>query len=240
VVRFHGLLALILLLQSFAFGTEESPNWQQLLKISDRGLPTLSTSSSSTAPTELRAESSLREALATQLVRGKIENLLQIQVIQKLRAALQEKFTFQNSSAHQLAKELDQLNNIELFSSESQTKANSSSQSCQIKAGVDFRNSTSKIEYVEKDLEVGIYHNRTLTAIAGAEPITQNLTFRLNKTWQNYRLRASFDFPLAMPSYRASIAHDFSATVSSSITAQAPARGTQLARRIDLRVAFSF
>lgn len=267
MVRLVKLLALGLFFQGSVFGTDwgsvhpgrragvplpthlwnrpktevlTSKSWSNIFRISANGLSELPIPKQDKPVVEARNEWTFRQTIATQMLRGKIENVLRTQVLEPARFFFNQQFSHQSPLVQSFESKLNQFNEIELFQSEAPIQGRTSNKSYRVKAGLDLRNSSSRIEYLDEDLEMGLYHTRTLTAITGGESLTQNLLFRVNKRWDTYKLRATFDFPIALPSYRASISHDFSATISSTLSAQAPARGTQLARRVDLRLAFSF
>ena len=113
-------------------------------------------------------------------------------------------------------------------------------QSGRLLLGWNLRESSSKLEYRENHFNVGVYHSRTLSAITGQESFTEALAFQLNTQWDDEKMRASIQLPWNFPYYSFSVTKEFSADFSSSLTTQAAAQGSRLARKLELKVVLTF
>ncbi len=266
MLRVIGLLIIALLFQGLALGEsthypiKKSPGiplspllWNgpsplntsetwiaQIFHTSERALPPISTPQAHNSVSEIKIETQNRKDLAHKVLRERMDNFAKAEIIERLNSYLIKSGKFNSTAITNLQDKMEKIKDIELFSSGEKTHSLSKKTSYTVKMGFDFRNSHSKLEYVEKDLELGLYHSRTLSTLTGRESFTQNLSLRLNKKWEERNLKASFDLPLTMPYYTASLSQDLSTSVSSSISAQAPLRGTNLARKFEIRIAFLF
>lgn len=149
-----------------------------------------------------------------------------------------------------LQEKLDKLGDVTLASNNastgssspvsSSTTSNATQSSGRFTVGWNLRNDLSKLEYKDESLSVGLYQPRTLNAIRGVERFEQTLTFNLNKRWEEEKMTASFQMPWSMPYYQATVTKDFSTTITSAVSAQAPLKGTQIARKFEIKIALIF
>jgi hypothetical protein len=177
----------------------------------------------------LKTETSNRNNLANRVLRGRLDHFLKTQLAQCNRSELSL-----------VQKKIETANDVALFSSEAQNPSSNKKTFSTLKVGFDIRNEHSKIEYLEEDLEVGLYHSRTLSALSGKEPFSDNLNVSLNKKWDEHKLKASLNFPFSLPYYTASLSRDFSASFSSTLSAQAPLKGTDQGKKVELKISFLF
>ena len=179
-----------------------------------------------------------RNRIATQFIRDRVETLFKNQA-NILFSSYVHKFTIgQFPLVKTFEEKLAQADNIPLF--ESSTIDGSQKKSCSVRVGVNLKNSNSKLEYSDETMAVGLYHHRTLSAVFGQEPLTENLIFRANKRWQEQQLKASIDIPVTAPYYRASLSQELSRSVSSTLSAQAPLRDSQTIKKLEINFAFVF
>lgn len=178
---------------------------------------------------DLKTETSNRNHLANRVLRGRMDHFLKTQMAQCNRPDFDL-----------VQKKIDKVNDVELFSSDSQNPSSDKKTFSTLKVGIDLRNEHSKIEYLEEDFELGLYHSRTLSALSGKEPFSDNLRVSLNKKWEEQKLKAYLNFPFSLPYYMASISRDFSASFSSTLSAQAPLKGTDQAKKVELKFSFLF
>lgn len=179
-----------------------------------------------------------RNRIATQFIRDRVETLFKNQASIWFDSYVQRFRIGQFPLIKTFEEKLDQANNIPLF--ESPAINGSQRKSCSVRVGINLKNSNSKLEYIDENMEVGLYHHRTLSAIFGQEPLTDNLIFRANKRWQEQQLKASIDIPVTAPYYRASLSRELSHSVSSTLSAQAPLRDSQVVKKLEINFAFVF
>ena len=166
------------------------------------------------------------------LVRPRLENLTQNIYLSTFKKRPTGLILFE--------KQIDQVKNISLFSSDSESDSTGHKELSELRIGFDLNTNSSKLEYRENNLELGIYHKRTLTALTGREDFTENLAFSLNKEWISPSLKATLYLPLKLPYYTAALSHDFSASISSTLSTQAPLKGTSVERKLQLHISIQF
>ena len=193
---------------------------------------------------QLQNEVRARDASANKMVLSRIEILVRPRLENLIQNIYLSTFKKRPTGLILFEKQIDQVKNISLFSFDSDSDSDSDStghkQLSELRIGFDLNTNSSKLEYRENHLELGIYHKRTLTALTGREDITENLAFSLNKEWISPSLKATLYLPLKLPYYTAALSHDFSASISSTLSTQAPLKGTSVERKQQLHISIQF
>ncbi len=191
---------------------------------------------------QLQNEVRARDASANKMVLSRIEILVRPRLENLIQNIYLSTFKKRPTGLILFEKQIDQVKNISLFSFDSDFDSDSTGhkQLSELRIGFDLNTNSSKLEYREKNLELGIYHKRTLTALTGREDFTENLAFSLNKEWISPSLKATLYLPLKLPYYTAALSHDFSASISSTLSTQAPLKGTSVERKLQLHISIQF
>lgn len=208
---------------------DSSPLSQIFSAKSENHLPVPSDTLLGASVSALKTEISTRNHLANRVLKSRLNHFLQTQVGQ-----------WNHLSFIKVQKRLDKVNDVALFSSSSQNPGTDKKSFSALKVGFDLKNNQSKIEYLEEDFKLGLCHNRTLSALTGSEPFANNLNVSLNKIWEEQKMKASLNIPFSLPYYTASISRDFTASFSSTISAQAPLKGTDQEKKVELKLSFLF
>lgn len=195
---------------------------------------------------QLRQEILNRQNSAQRALKHNLESILKKELSQWPHFTWLKNWDLKLAALKNFQQKLDKISDVTLVSTNSTPSNNPLNHLSEQKArgriniGWNLKNDLSKLEYKTDSLSVGLYHPRTLNAIRGVERFEENLTFSLNKKWDETRMTASFKMPWAMPYYQATLTKDFSTTITSTVSAQAPLKGTNLARKIELKIALNF
>jgi hypothetical protein len=191
---------------------------------------------------QLKQESATHQLKTQNTLREAVKTRIETQLTEWGKATLLRNWkTTNNSTLAWLQYHLNDLNEITLVSeNETQPSLSKTKSARKLTFGWNLKNNTSKIEYSEESLNLGFYQYQTWNFLIGQAPLTETLHFNLNKKWKGEKMSASLQFPVGLPHYSASISRELSTTISSTFSAQAPIRGTQLARRFELKVSFLF
>ena len=193
---------------------------------------------------QLRQEITAKQNSAQQTLRQNCEGIIRSELDRWAKSVFMKNWKFNATVLNSVQQQLDQMSDVTLVSGKESKNpspnSKSSTSSGRLAIGWNLRNNFSKIEYSDESFTVGLYHPRTLNALRGSETFTEGLALNINKRWEGEKTTASFQMPWSLPYYSASLTREFSTSLSTTFSTQAPLRGTQLARKIEVKISLIF
>jgi hypothetical protein len=145
-----------------------------------------------------------------------------------------------NSPLAKLEKTLSRENSVALLGALPQANSQNAQSFPVVKLAIDLKSDSSSLEYLGDRLEIKVRESRTFNSLARQSDFADNLSLTVNRRWEAPQLKTSFYLPFTSTYYTASISHDIAKGLTSSVMAQSPLRGSDVANKFEIKLAFAF